>query len=437
MQLVYFLILPSALLSNNLLPFVADGGSSSLYETGAIDWNAWINMWLVVGCFALAARWLERAQRQWFDGCRVSNERGGWMQAVWMPGNPTCLLLWLWCLLQPILLVASGWTQWTCRMAGVPGSQAMSIALSLLPSIVFLMLVELIHVSRMHRIQDPSASWISKLAFGRVAMTRAILATWFIPLALPIAIATIVDVAAKLHLAGPNQGLFGTIAITLLTSVLVTLVMPHVFVKLIGAGPVDETVLSQVESTWRLGSPNVPRTLLWPTGCRMANAAVIGLFGIGRKLLLTDALIQKLNDRELAMVVLHEMSHCIRMHAWIRMIPTGIIVVLLLGALTQWTGIWLSAFCVLLFIAFIASLIAVCWWTEFDADRVAIQTILRHTEGADRDCVFRTHAMALCEALRKIYGEKNMGRRSWMHPSCNQRIKAIQAFVVHSASGPS
>jgi Zn-dependent protease with chaperone function len=320
-------------------------------------------------------------------------------------------------------------------MTAAPALQAVSIALSLMPCMVLLLLVELIRVSRMNRCGQTASSMFATLAYGRTEMTRTILNTWFVPIAFPIAIAGIADLAATLHVVGPNQGLFGTIACTISISAFVTLLLPHLFVKLIGAGPVDETVFTAVESTWRLGSPRVPRILLWPTGCRMANAAVVGLFGFGRKLLLTDALIQRLSERELAMVVLHELAHCTRFHAWVRMMPTLVIVLLLLGSMAFLTGFWLSATCALLFLLFVASLIAVCWWTEFDADRVAIETAVRSSGALDRETQLRRHASDLCEALRKIYGEKNMQRRSWMHPSGTQRLEAIQGFAAQSASG--
>ncbi len=434
MQLVYFLFLPSALISNQLLHFAADGATPSLVESGAIDWHACLNMWLVVGCFALAARWLEKAQRQCFDGSMANKALSDQAQTVWMLRNRESLLLWLWCLLQPICLVASGWTQWTSRMNTAIGSQSMSIALSLTPCIVLLLLIELIRVSRMNRFGQIATSIYTMMVSYRVEVTRTILNTWFIPVVLPIAIAALVDLATKVQIVGPNPGLFGTIACTLSTSAIVTLLLPYLFTKLIGAGPVDETVLNAVESTWRIGSSRVPRILLWPTGCRVANAAVVGLFGFGRKLLLTDALIQKLNERELAMVVLHELSHCVRFHAWIRMAPTLVIVVLLLGSMTFITGVWLSVSCVLLFLLFLASLIAVCWWTEFDADRVAILMAAHSSGKSARESHIRVHATELCEALRKIYGEKNLRRRSWMHPSCRQRLKAIQSLVMRSAS---
>ncbi len=428
MQLVYFLFLPSALLSNQLLSYAAHESTPSDTGTGIVDWKAWLNMWLVVGCFALSARWLEKSQRQYLDGIVVRDQGGAIAQSVWMLRHRDSLLLWLWCLLQPICLVASGWAQWTQRMTASPGLQSLNIVLSLTPCIFFLLLVEIIRVSRTKRHGHADSSIVSKLAHYRAEMTRMIMNTWFLPFALPIAISVIADIAARIEIVGPNHGLFGTVACTLTTSLLITILLPHVFTRLVGAEPVDATVLAIVENAWRLGSRTVPRILLWPTGCRMANAAVVGLFGFGRKLLLTDALLQRLDDRELTMVVLHELAHCVRFHAWIRMIPTLVVILLLLCSMTLLSGVWLSLSCAALFLLFIVSLIGVCWWTEFDADRVAIEMAVCTGEVSDRASLLRSRASDLCEALRKIYGVSNMQRRSWMHPSCVQRVEAIRTL---------
>jgi Zn-dependent protease with chaperone function len=255
-------------------------------------------------------------------------------------------------------------------------------------------------------------------------------------LCLPIAIAGLVDLGSVTHLTGPGQGLFGTVLFTLATSSIVTLLIPHVFTRLIGAGSIDQEIATIVEQSWRLGSNRVPTILHWPTGCRMANAAVVGLLSYGRKLLLTDALLQRLDDRELSMVVLHEMAHCVRWHAWIRMLPTLVAVALLLSAMTFLSGLWLSLTCFLLLCLFVVSLVSICWWTEFDADRMALEYAIRSHETADRKSGLIDHGQALCDALSKIYGSRNRKRASWMHPSCEQRIAAIDRLINGSQSQP-
>ena len=425
MQFVYFLLLPSALLSNFLQSSATNVNDVGQQATQAVDWRVLLNIWMVIGCFGLSARWLEKAQRQCFDAIVTRNNCENWVASEWVFRNRDSLLIWLWCLLQPICLVASGWTRWTQHFMFAPSSQAMDIAVMLVPSALLLLLIELIRSSRR----------VSNLIYDRKEIARTIASTWLFPIAIPICIAVLVDLSYLTNIFGPDRGLFGAIVSTITISAMITVLTPHLFTRLIGAEPIDDSVALTIERTWRLGSESVPRILLWPTGCRMANAAVVGLFRFGRKLLLTDALLQKLNDQELSMVVLHELAHCVRYHAWLRMLPTLAAVALLLGAMTFFSGICLSMICVAILGFFIASLISICWWTEFDADRVAIELAIRSEDGLRRDNRVSVHVQELCDALNKIYGSKNRRQSSWMHPSCSRRIAAIRLFSDRSRFG--
>ena len=433
MQFVYFLILPSALLSSHLVSYAGTEWTA--------DWNfgvsgkALLNMWFVIGCFALASRWLEKAQRH-LAFASTQTDSHGWISFVNILRNRESLLLWLWCVVQPVCLVCSGWTQCTQSLSSHANTQALHLLLLLTPSVLLLILVEAIRCSVLYRKRLVDAPLLLKAAVYRREMTRVIVNTWLFPLCLPIAIAGLIDLGSVTHLAGPGQGLFGAVLCTLLTSSIVTLLIPHVFTRLIGAGSVDQEITKIVEQSWRLGSNRVPTILHWPTGCRMANAAVVGLLSFGRKLLLTDALLQRLNDRELSMVVLHEMAHCVRWHAWIRMLPTLAAVALLLTAMTFLSGVWLSLTCFSLLCLFVFSLISVCWWTEFDADRMALEYAIRSQDSADRESCLMEHGQTLCDALGKIYGSRNRKRASWMHPSCEQRIAAIGRLANDCQSHP-
>jgi len=428
MQLVTFLILPSALLSVQLLGFANDANVLGEVVLPYVDWPAVVKMWMVVGCFGLALRWLEKSQQL----CSDTIELSSWYSPVWLLRNSESLLLWLWCLTQPICLVATGWTQWTQSLTTAWRSQAISIAMLLVPSVVLLVLIEAIRVSRDSRRYSKDRSRLSRLLYCKGEITRSIASTWLLPLSLPVLIAGLVDIGTRANFGETGQGLIGAVLYTLTTSVIVTLLIPHLFTMVIGAGQVDPMIATVVDRTWRIGSKKVPRVLHWPTGCRMANAAVVGLFGFGRKLLLTDALLQRLSDRELSMVVLHELAHCVRFHAWIRMLPTLVAVSMLLIAMLLLSGIWLSVICIVILCLFVAGLVCVCWWTEFDADRIAIELATRSDDGlpglpgkGDRG----TYAQELSDALVKIYGLRNLRRSSWMHPSCSQRLAAIRLLA--------
>ena len=431
MQLVYFLLLPSALLSSHLVVFSGTDWKLTAHSNLGLAAQAMLSIWFIIGCFALASRWLERAQRH-ISFAPADFEDLSWLSPLRWLRNRESLLLWFWCVLQPICLVCAGWAQWTESLSEVSNSQAFHLVLMLTPSVLLMFLVEAIRCSVHYRKRLCTSSIWLKAGIYKREMTRSIVNTWLFPMCLPIAVAGLVDIGGLTNLVGPGQGLIGAVVCTLVTSSIVTLLIPHGFTWLVGAGSVDPEVEKIVAQTWRLGCKSIPKILHWPTGCRMANAAVVGLLSYGRKLLLTDALLQRLSDRELSMVVLHEVAHCARWHAWIRMVPTLIAVALLLVAMTFLSGIWLSITCVLLFGLFVASLVSVCWWTEFDADRTAVKLSVQSHEMMDRDDILREHGQCLCDALSKIYGSRNHKRASWMHPSCEQRITAIRSLLSDS-----
>ena len=336
------------------------------------------------------------------------------------------LLVWSWCFIQPMFLASSGWLNWVDLNASVDTSRALNMLLMMIPAWTVLSLIEL---GRFVGFANHESKIEAQSKIGMFKKTYLLWAchSWLIPFGAALLVAGIADSTVFMSKYLPGLGLYGTIAIGILFSLFVTLLSPNVFVRLIGANSVDPSIEVLVSRMWKLGGSSVPKILLWPTGGRVANAAVVGMIAYARKLLLTDALLQRLTDRELEMVVLHELAHCARYHAWIRTLPTLGTVCLLLLAMNSLSGFLLSAVCFVLFVAFLCSLVSVSWWTELDADRVAIQL------GNRRGSAPGDSKWELVSALRKIYGEGNLKRWSWMHPSCHRRIQAIACGKTQTA----
>jgi Zn-dependent protease with chaperone function len=421
MHLVYFLLLPSALLSVPL----ADACAKQSQASGSTIHVAeiFLSTWLVVGCFVLAASWLERSRGLF--GSTLARVAPWWLRYRFP------LLLWCWCFSQPVCLAASGWAIWVRNAVSTEASLAGHYALLLTPTASLLVLIEIVLRSGAHRyVREP---FLKRSILAAQSGLRSSLHSWLIPLALPLLMAATFDISHCLSSQIPHSGIWGQCVCAMAATAATTLLIPHGFAWLIGAQPTDKTIEESVLKTWRISNCKAPQILQWPTGCRVANAAVVGVISYGRKLLLTDALLQKLNDRELTMVVLHELAHCVRYHAWIRMLPTIVTVVLMMVAVSTVSGVWLSASCLLLLSGFLACLTGVCWWTEFDADRVAIQLAIK-LSGApqERTTVVgaNTSAHDLVQALRKIYGAKNIRRSTWLHPSCERRVEAIYSRMV-------
>jgi len=415
MQLVHFLLLPSAYVSMHLSQLTGNVPRTSVEPLLHIDWSAILNMWFVIGCFGLTARWFHRNDRH---------------SDAWLLRHGSSLQIWTWCALQPVCFVASGWAAWTHSVSEMCGLQTVQILLLICPSATLLLLNECIRSARANRVEVFRKLEFKEYADLKMEIWGSAMLSWFLPLFLPVVTAALCDFVQLAARAFPSQGLFSFVVCALGASIVFMLFVPHVFVWLVRAEPMDNAIRAIAEQAWRIDSECVPTILLWPTGCRVSNAAVVGLVRFHRKLLLTDGLVQRLNERELSMVVLHELAHCSRYHAWFRMIPSIVTVAILLACLSSLSGAWLSLSCLAMFVGFVASLVGVCWWTELDADRTAIQFANRSHVFLQEGYSFRPCPKDLISALQKIYGLKNLTRSGWLHPSGSRRIAAIEALIV-------
>lgn len=430
--IIYFLLIPSALLSAPLRDWIAltphTNANVTVWEAVYALFAASVLFW----SFAIVARWLVVANKMFGR----SNHHSATNRYDLLRNGPA-LLVWFWCVIQPVFIVSSGWLECIETLSDAQAMRSLHLILMLLPSLVVLFCIEL------GRFVGSSQSSHACFGLGWVNLLLKhywlhSIHTWLLPFATGVLVAGVADGSMLVSHCFPSLGLKGSVAAALVFSIVATILSPQLFVMLLRVSPIDPSIESRVIQVWRLGSNRLPKILHWPTGCRVANAAVVGMIGYGRKLLLTDALLQLLTDRELEMVVLHELAHCVRYHAWIRMLPTLGTIGFLLIAMQIASGALLSLICVVLFGVFLVGLIGVCWWTEFDADRIAIKL------GARRDSAFQDKnaplnfeghgrsADELMLALRKIYGEGNLRRSSWMHPSCERRMAAIQLRAARS-----
>lgn len=204
------------------------------------------------------------------------------------------------------------------------------------------------------------------------------------------------------------------------------------------AGPLRE----RLEDVCRECGCRLREILVWDTGGRMANAAVAGFLPRMKYLLLTDALLQMLDDDELAAVMRHELAHVRRRHLLSRV---------LVLALPVWLGLTFRFACPGLFeqstdflvrIGVSASWQNMVLWPalaaayaivvigcysrllEFDADL----GVLDHAAGSET-----TERIAAIQpfiaALVRITG--NIHRRSWLHPSVVERANFLRRCAGH------
>ncbi len=175
----------------------------------------------------------------------------------------------------------------------------------------------------------------------------------------------------------------------------------------------------------------------WNTGFKSSNALVAGFLPRCRVMLLTDRLLDRLPNEQLAMIALHELAHLRRHHVPLRM----------LAILPAWAAAWGTqhffgqfawAETIGITTAIIASLGMLCFVshrTELDADatacRMAVQAA-RSVAGVPAD--LPAAAMAMARALDAVTCDSPQARRgTWLHPSvAKRRQKLMQLAGIES-----
>lgn len=443
MHMVYFLLLPMAMMSGAIV-------GSSVMENTAIELgldgsipgsqlrSVLLSTWLFVGVFALMARWLAWAQQKIVESYSVSEAPAtpSSQRVPWLFRNRDSLVIWLWCLCQPVGLAATGWAGLVQAKTSGVAWHVEAIVLWLLPSFVLLFVLDGIRYSQYQR----RLSRQGKRAESALrVMWRLAIHSWMLPIVVPVLIALLLDsvrfgaltIGDGLGMSVNNAGFGESVCVVIVAGLFSSIVLPELFVRCLDVSPVDSLLESEIRSIWGLRRWRMPKVLLWTTKGTAANAAMVGLLGPWKKLLLTDALLQRLTRNELHLVVMHELAHCSQWHAWIRLLPTVFAVGAAVLCSVTLSG-WLLIFaCSIVLVLFFLTLIATCWWTEFDADRRAVDLAIRYREVSDWGVHPGEHMIA---ALRKIHGASHQRQWNWLHPSCEHRCRAIEArYLVPDA----
>lgn len=227
------------------------------------------------------------------------------------------------------------------------------------------------------------------------------------------------------------------------------LALPLVLKWLWQAQRVDDSPLKRrlLESCRRLGCP-VRDIVVWRTGGTVANAAVAGLFPGLRTIFLSDALLARLSDDEIDVVVRHEAAHLAQRHLWQRLALLGLPLLVYFAVQTQWpqllgqlqalftsvgiAPVWQASLLIPL-AALLYALVVVGWLSrlhEHDADLAACcarspgdgrRGTLAGELTIDPNAVLHLHS-----ALAKLVGGSDEYRKGgWLHPSVLQRVEFL------------
>ncbi|MCA9132047.1 MAG: M48 family metalloprotease [Planctomycetales bacterium] len=334
-----------------------------------------------------------------------------------------------WVMTLPAALLATGWGAWlnAFELAGVP--QSLTLLGWFLPSLLFIVLVEWT-AAQFDALGNVSGGetlswgerWLARLRLGELASMLTCLA--------PILLIALLTDLAELCL-GERLTSVQIACATLASLTIVLLFFPlwlgnWMGVRRLPAGPLRERIehLQQV-----VGIHGLEPMLLPSRGC-WAGAAIVGWFPRFRKLWLGDALIERLSERQLDMVILHELAHVSRRHFYWRASP----ILWALAAVGLCCAIWpegepweagrnmtASLLAGLILLLGLGSMARAC---ELDADRTACLLAERVSPWASGNRPLA--AMELGGALSALLQDAPAGAgRSWLHPSLARRLAEL------------
>jgi len=488
MQLLYFCMLLTAVAIPTLPMLMRDNLFSGLvacclpFESSAFSslrddpFYPIIAMLLLTAGFGFASKWIEfRLNASLAAGAvpREVAESHVFQKRV---------LQWFWVLVSPICLAVIGWGGVPRRLIPSIDSMGWSLVVCILPSLLMVALVD----SQSHRWRS---SLISKLT-ARGENLRAqswiwafwtdVRQTWLLVFAMPVVACSAIDLGTAIS-HGWHLNIWLQLGLGAVLVSLIVLVVPYAMlwcwsVEPLEGIPDDCSAISVARVTWikELWSQNSPspRVLYWSTNHRLSCAMVVGWLAPFRCLVLSDALMDRLNDTQLRMVVLHEAAHVRRLHIWIRFIPV------LIGTLTL--AIWFQPVIysmlrenipgyaiglhglatlvgMVVLLKFISS---VAKWTEFEADIHAIELSIMHdtwakkpafarlfpenqdsakldrfdlelkSEPASRQAINpRESARGMIQALERIVPVSLHSSGGWLHPSVDERrLRIVQRY---------
>jgi Zn-dependent protease with chaperone function len=242
--------------------------------------------------------------------------------------------------------------------------------------------------------------------------------------------------------------------LTLLAAMTVVLMAPLLTRVVLEVEPVPHGPLREdLARICRQHRVKVRHLLVWKTQGSMINAAVMGLIGRLRYVLLTDALLESMSRRQVEAVMAHEIGHIRRHHMpWLLVSLLAVIVVVTMPIYQAQLGLaaaaeaagevaaWMDAAATAMVGAGVAAVFLAFGWVSRRFERQADTFSARHMSGP-RDLDEVRGVRVTAEAADTVSGALETiarlnavpaRRRSWRHGSIAWRQDYLKAIVDRS-----
>lgn len=348
------------------------------------------------------------------------------LAARWANRRPFLQMrLWLWSLWLPGLLWGSGWIGWSRGLAQTGWPESAGYLFLFFPSALLALTLERstsAGSSRRASAEKASSSQGGDARF-RVPDALAGLVTCILPV---VAVALGVDC---LHLLAPHSQILRVLLAAMAVAVALA-VLPVWLGRWVGVRPLRGSSLGGRINHYRQQTRiHQIEPYLATARSRFEGAAVVGWLPRTRRLWISDALVERLDRRELDMVVLHELAHIQGHHFLWRITPlawaTSLGLAYSLLSQRAPDSLWATGLaqggalmaCAAILVVGLGHVARNC---ELEADARACELARKHCWWAGDPG--RAESV-LAATLTKLLGVSPAATKpSWLHPSLRQRV---------------
>ncbi len=344
----------------------------------------------------------------------------------------------IWSFGYPWLALLSGWAD-NCSTIGHSTSRVVAFLLLFLWPMIVATTIDFASGFRAVRAWVPARHtrlerWLTQLRGVLRAGALSSLALCLIPALL---VSVLHDMVGVL---GPAFGWAVPLSVCLTLGILAAWFYPSWIGKAYGVSPLrDPDVERRLKALSKATGVRQIRFTEVPSHGSWAGAAVLGWFPSTRTIWLGDALLARLDEEELDMVVLHELAHILRRHTYYRLLPLVWSLVCCVSTMALFENGYLpaipAAFVPIVSVTLgsavmLAGLGLVSKSCELDADRAACGLASDHCDWG-RSAPSKT-AAKLISALKTANGGSDSHLRSWLHPCLKDRIASLAMSINDS-----